>query len=158
MSCPYPVSCLSTDPSRARKAGLTTGTFGPLLGKQQNPSYSSQCLQHPGCSPVSTAGSERLFLDVSVPFPPGPGDHLCCLVELIPASLLVRHVLRCSKLCPGSCINKPLKISKPSISVIPPSDAPLSQCQWGVEEFPHPWRREEEILETPVQQKGGGTH
>lgn len=43
------------------------------------------------------------------------------------------------------------------MSVIPPSDAPLSQCQWRVE-IPHPWRRERETLETPVQQKGGGAH
>lgn len=84
--CAYPVTCLSTDPSRARKARLTAGTFGPLVGKQQN-----QAAAHTARNPapfsilqVSRNAQKGDFWIISLPFPPEPGDHLCWLVQLLP--------------------------------------------------------------------------
>lgn len=45
-SSPYPVTRLSTNSSRTRKARFPTGTFGTLLGKQQK-SYREPCTTSP---------------------------------------------------------------------------------------------------------------
>lgn len=67
-SSPYPVTRLSTNSSRTRKARFPTGTFGTLLGKQQK-SYREPCTTSP-----ELITFESIALDFLSPS--FPRDHL----------------------------------------------------------------------------------